>query len=394
MSEASSLPPASEAAEAASEAAPAVQRQIVLPLSPARWSRVFLAINIVIWLAMMVLSALRGGGILVGSLSVSTEVLIAFGAKVNLLIAAGQFWRLITANFLHVSLLHLAFNSYALWQLGPEVERLYGPRRFWVIYLLTGVFGATASYAWGGALSAGASGAIFGLVGVLLAYFLRHRALFGQRGRAYLSNMLFIVVINLFIGFSSPGIDNWGHIGGLVAGFLLGYGLVPQYALVGDPHTGSAELVDVASRARVVGVTLLALLALFGATATITFWRRNSADGQIERARQAIVARDLEAAAEALGRAQQLAPQRAEVYFYWGVVRAQQGQVAAAVEQWEKAAALDASEPTTVWNLALAYQVLGQSDRAIAALQRYLELAPQGEGAAQARQMLEQLQAP
>ncbi len=394
MSEASSLPPASEAAEAASEAAPAVQRQIVLPLSPARWSRVFLAINIVIWLAMMVLSALRGGGILVGSLSVSTEVLIAFGAKVNLLIAAGQFWRLITANFLHVSLLHLAFNSYALWQLGPEVERLYGPRRFWVIYLLTGVFGATASYAWGGALSAGASGAIFGLVGVLLAYFLRHRALFGQRGRAYLSNMLFIVVINLFIGFSSPGIDNWGHIGGLVAGFLLGYGLVPQYALVGDPHTGSAELVDVASRARVVGVTLLALLALFGATATITFWRRNSADGQIERARQAIVARDLEAAVEALGRAQQLAPQRAEVYFYWGVVRAQQGQVAAAVEQWEKAAALDASEPTTVWNLALAYQVLGQSDRAIAALQRYLELAPQGEGAAQARQMLEQLQAP
>lgn len=389
MSEASSVPPD----PAVAEAAPAVQHRIALPLSPARWSRVFLAINIVIWLAMMVLSALRGEGVLAGSLSVSTDVLIAFGAKVNLLIAAGQFWRLVTANFLHVSLLHLAFNSYALWQLGPEVERLYGPRRFLVIYLLTGVFGATASYAWGGALSAGASGAIFGLVGVLLAYFLRHRALFGRRGRAYLSNMLFIVIINLFIGFSSPGIDNWGHIGGLVAGFLLGYGLVPQYALSGDPRSGPAELIDVASRARVVGVTLLALFVVLGATATITFWRRNSAEGQIERARQAIVARDWKAAEEALGRAQQLAPQRAEVYFYWGVVRAQQGQVAAAVAQWEKAAALDASEPTTVWNLALAYQVLGQADRAIAALQRYLELAPQGEGAAQARQMLEQLQA-
>jgi len=336
---------------------------------------------------------LRGERVLAGSLSVSTDVLIAFGAKVNLLIAAGQFWRLVTANFLHVSLLHLAFNSYALWQLGPEVERLYGPRRFLVIYLLTGVFGATASYAWGGALSAGASGAIFGLVGVLLAYFLRHRALFGQRGRAYLSNMLFIVVINLFIGFSSPGIDNWGHIGGLISGFLLGYGLVPHYALRGDPQSGAAELVDVASRARVVGVTLLALFVLLGATAMVTSWRRNSAEGQIERARQAIVARDWEAAEEALGRAQQLAPQRAEVYFYWGVVRAQQGQVAAAAEQWEKAAALDASEPTTLWNLAVAYQALEQPERALVALRRYLELAPAGDRAAQARQMIEQLQA-
>lgn len=393
MNEASSLPSDPAAAETAPEPTPAVQRRIVLPLSPARWSYVFLTLNIVIWLAMMVLSALRGEGVLAGSLSVSTDVLIAFGAKVNLLIAAGQFWRLVTANFLHVSLLHLAFNSYALWQLGPEVERLYGPRRFLVIYLLTGVFGATASYAWGGALSAGASGAIFGLVGVLLAYFLRHRALFGQRGRAYLSNMLFIVVINLFIGFSSPGIDNWGHIGGLISGFLLGYGLVPHYALRGDPQSGAAELVDVASRARVVGVTLLALFVLLGAATTVTSWRRNSAEGQLERARQAIVARDWEAAEEALGRAQQLAPQRAEVYFYWGVVRAQQGQVAAAAEQWEKAAALDAGEPTTLWNLAVAYQALEQPERALAALRRYLELAPAGDRAAQARQMIEQLQA-
>jgi rhomboid protease GluP len=393
VNEASSLPSDPAAAETAPEPTPAVQRRIVLPLSPARWSYVFLTLNIVIWLAMMVLSALRGEGVLAGSLSVSTDVLIAFGAKVNLLIAAGQFWRLVTANFLHVSLLHLAFNSYALWQLGPEVERLYGPRRFLVIYLLTGVFGATASYAWGGALSAGASGAIFGLVGVLLAYFLRHRALFGQRGRAYLSNMLFIVVINLFIGFSSPGIDNWGHIGGLISGFLLGYGLVPHYALRGDPQSGAAELVDVASRARVVGVTLLALFVLLGAATTVTSWRRNSAEGQLERARQAIVARDWEAAEEALGRAQQLAPQRAEVYFYWGVVRAQQGQVAAAAEQWEKAAALDAGEPTTLWNLAVAYQALEQPERALAALRRYLELAPAGDRAAQARQMIEQLQA-
>ncbi len=246
---------------------------MTIPLSRPLWSWVILGVNIAIWLAMMVITTAQGGGLLAGSLRISTPVLIAFGAKVNPFIADGQFWRLLTANFLHVSLMHLLFNTYALWQLGPEVERVYGRARFLVIYLLAAVYGATASYAWGGELSAGASGAIFGLVGALAAYFLRYRDLFGRRGRAYLGNMAMIVVVNLLIGISTPGIDNWGHIGGLVSGFLLGYGLAPAYAVPRNHLGGPVHLVDISSPARHMAILAIALILLAAAVSAITALR-------------------------------------------------------------------------------------------------------------------------
>ncbi len=246
---------------------------VTIPLSQPLWSWVILGTNIAIWLAMMVATAVQDGGVLAGNLGISPQVLIAFGAKVNRYIAGGQFWRLFTANFLHVSLMHLLFNTYALWQLGPEVERVYGRTRFLILYLLAAMYGATASYAWGGELSAGASGAIFGLVGTLAAYFLRYRDLFGRRGRAYLSNMLVIVVVNLLIGVSTPGIDNWGHIGGLISGFLLGYGLAPVYAMPYDYLSGPVRLVDVGSRARRAAILAIALILLAAAVSAITAMR-------------------------------------------------------------------------------------------------------------------------
>jgi rhomboid protease GluP len=249
------------------------QSIMTIPLGRPLWSWVILGANIVIWLVMMAVTTARGEGLRVGSLGISTQVLIAFGAKVNRFIANGQFWRLFTANFLHVSLIHLLFNTYALWHLGPEVERIYGRGRFLSIYLLAAMYGAMASYAWGGELSAGASGAIFGLVGTLAAYFLRHRDLFGRRGRAYLSNMTIIVVINLLIGVNTPGIDNWGHIGGLISGFLLGYGLAPVYALPRDRLEGPAHLIDASSPARHIAILVLALILLTVAILAITAMR-------------------------------------------------------------------------------------------------------------------------
>ncbi|MCS7222087.1 MAG: rhomboid family intramembrane serine protease [Anaerolineae bacterium] len=243
---------------------------VAIPLSQPLWSWVILSANVAICLAMMAVTTARGGGLLAGSLGISTPVLIIFGAKVNQLIADGEFWRLLTANFLHVSLMHLLFNTYALWQLGPEVERLYGRARFLTIYLLTAVYGATASYAWGGELSAGASGAIFGLVGTLVAYFLRYRELFGRRGRAYLSSMVMIVVINLLIGISTPGIDNWGHIGGLISGFLLGYGLAPAYMMPHDYLDGPVRLIDASSPTRRAVILAIALALLIAAVSAIT----------------------------------------------------------------------------------------------------------------------------
>ncbi|NJN81120.1 MAG: rhomboid family intramembrane serine protease [Caldilineaceae bacterium] len=156
-------------------------------------------------------------------------VLVDFGAKVNPLVASGETWRLFTAMFIHIGVIHLLFNLYALNALGPMVEGYYGHLRFTAIYLVGGLFGSLASYAFSPVPSAGASGAIFGLAGAILVYFLRYRENFGARGRAILQNMLVVIGINLVLGLSLPGIDNWGHMGGLVGGALVAWGVTPRY---------------------------------------------------------------------------------------------------------------------------------------------------------------------
>ena len=131
--------------------------------------------------------------------------------------------------FIHIGVFHLLFNLYALYALGPLVEGYYGHVRFLAIYLIAGLFGSLASYAFSPVPSAGASGAIFGLAGAIIVYFVRYRENFGARGRAILQNMLLIIGINLVFGFTMSGIDNWGHIGGLVGGAVVAFGLVPRY---------------------------------------------------------------------------------------------------------------------------------------------------------------------
>jgi membrane associated rhomboid family serine protease len=103
--------------------------------------------------------------------STETDVLIRLGAKVTPLVAAGEYWRLLTAMFLHIGIVHVLFNGYALVAIGTELERILGWRRFLAIYLLSGLFGGLASYAFIASLSAGASGAIFGIIGALAAFF-------------------------------------------------------------------------------------------------------------------------------------------------------------------------------------------------------------------------------
>ncbi|MCC6455238.1 MAG: rhomboid family intramembrane serine protease [Caldilineaceae bacterium] len=165
--------------------------------------------------------------------SQDSRVLTIFGAKINSLVAAGQVWRLFTAMFLHIGVIHLLFNLYALNALGPLVESYFGHLRFTAIYLIAGLFGSLASYAFSPVPSAGASGAIFGLAGAITVYFLRYRENFGARGRAILNNMFLVIGINLVFGMTQPGIDNWGHIGGLLGGALVTAGVLPTYTRPG-----------------------------------------------------------------------------------------------------------------------------------------------------------------
>lgn len=146
----------------------------------------------------------------------------------------GEWWRMFTAMFLHANLTHILFNGYALFALGQDMERLYGSGRYLIIYTLSGLYGSWLSFAVRGAdqLSVGASGAIFGILGVSLGFFLFYRNKLGKFGRERFNSNLRLVGINLVIGFAIVRIDNAAHIGGLIAGFALGYLLAPRHYVV------------------------------------------------------------------------------------------------------------------------------------------------------------------
>lgn len=155
-------------------------------------------------------------------------VMLRLGGKFGPLIFAGQYWRLVTAMFLHAGLVHIGLNMWCLFDIGPEVESLYNAPRFIVFYLATGIFGYIVSLWWSpGVLSIGASGAIMGLIGVLIGASFH----MGSLGKDYRS-MLWKWVIYIFIFGFFFAVDNAAHFGGLALGLVLGY-LIPS----GEPQT-------------------------------------------------------------------------------------------------------------------------------------------------------------
>src|SRR5699024_6965978 len=166
-----------------------------------------IAVNLVLFFVLEV----NGG-------STSIETLVQFGAKYNTAILAdGEWWRLLSSMFLHIGFLHLALNMLALFYLGTAVERIFGNLRFLFVYFIAGLGGSIASFAFSTSISAGASGAIFGLFGALLYFGVIHKRLFFQTMG---SSILLILAINLVIGLTIEEIDMAAHLGGLIAGFF------------------------------------------------------------------------------------------------------------------------------------------------------------------------------
>ncbi len=155
-----------------------------------------------------------------------------FGARISQAIYAGQIWRLITPLFLHGSFAHILFNMYALVSIGSLIERFFGRGRFLLLYFLSGFAGNVLSLLFTQGYSVGASTAIFGLISAEAIFFYKNRALFGSRSNQAISNALFIIVVNLFLGLA-PSIDNWGHIGGLLGGALFAWFASPLWIPVG-----------------------------------------------------------------------------------------------------------------------------------------------------------------
>ncbi len=146
-------------------------------------------------------------------------------------VAAGEWWRLITSAFLHLGLLHLAFNMYALWLFGPIIEQLYGHVEYAVLYVLCALGGSVLTILLQPeSAAAGASGAIFGLFGLAFVVSRRRHLLLGPQARAILSQVGTLLVLNLVITFVVPGISWTGHLGGLAVGAILGLMLVPRHA--------------------------------------------------------------------------------------------------------------------------------------------------------------------
>lgn len=200
-------------------------------------------------------------------------VLLAYGAKTNYWIHHGhQYWRLVTPIFIHVNLPHVLINMYSLWVIGPWVEKLYGSAKFVVFWVVTGIAGVVASYltvipgAHPGLIgsfiikraddpSAGASGALFGLVGVLFVFGLKYRRELPEGfKRAFGTGLLPVILLNLGIGFLGRGfIDNAAHMGGLLSGAALA-------SVVGYKRPGRPTSVTIAWRVLQIAALVLVLV--------------------------------------------------------------------------------------------------------------------------------------
>lgn len=179
-------------------------------------------INILIFLIEILMSG--------NFLDIDIYTLAYMGAKINAFINEGEYYRLITAAFLHGGILHILFNMSALNIIGREVEGVYGGKKFLIIYFMAALGGNIFSYLFKpNSISVGASGAIFGLLGAMLVFGIKERK---KIGKGYVKNILETIGLNVIIGITIPNIDNFAHMGGLFIGALISFILFNKKSLI------------------------------------------------------------------------------------------------------------------------------------------------------------------
>ncbi len=203
------------------------------------------------------------------------QQLIHWGANYGPLTLGGEWWRLLTSVFLHGGIIHIALNMWCLWSLGELAESLYGHLTFAAVYLICGLSGSLLSVAWHPAtVSVGASGAIFGVAGALIASLKLGEFSMPAAAKGVLRSVMLFVGINLVLGAGTGFTDNAAHIGGLVAGLILG-----ALIAVTDPRRENPML-------RITAIALV-LLSIVGVTAWLQHAKGH--DAHVQRARQLLI---------------------------------------------------------------------------------------------------------
>jgi rhomboid protease GluP len=307
---------------------------------------------IALCVVVFILMTLAGG-------SKDTEVLLNFGASFAPYFRRGEDWRLVMPMFLHIGWFHLAVNMYALYLLGPILERIYGYTRFSLIYVGAGIVGSWLSMTMSHNVSAGASGAIMGIAGAMLVTGWLYPEVVPRRWkRAFGGGMVLVIVLNYAIGLSMPNvIDNWGHTGGLAGGILLALLIPPPVARRSYRWTLSAiPRQAVILPIAIVVFSMFATARQYHATQQVTrlisegrrYWAQRQDAQALERFRQAVreYPRDER-------------PYEALAAFYLS-----RNQFTDAIHEYNQALRLSPGSPAAQLGLAVAYAREGQPDKA------------------------------
>jgi len=320
---------------------------------------ILLTLNVVVF-AIMGLSG-------VSVLNPTVEELVTWGANFGPLTVNQEWWRLFSATFVHIGVLHIALNMWVLWALGKRAERMFGNWTFLLLYLLSGLGGSVASLWWNPTVvSAGASGAIFGIAGGQIA-FLRFGEIQAPKGvmKRNLMSVLLFVFYNVQAGLTASGIDNAAHLGGLAIGLLLG-------ALLHRPVPASER--PTSPRYYVVPLAV-ALSLILGAG----FAKSRVASDPVARyihASKLLEAGDLDQAIMEFEKALEGKPSFAEGHHDLGVAYLRQGLYDKAVKRFRRAIQLKPDLASAHFNLALALQVVGNNEEAEVEFKKAKQLDP------------------
>jgi rhomboid protease GluP len=283
----------------------------------------------------------------------------------------GEYWRLVMPMFLHGGWLHILGNSYALYILGPIMERVYGYGRYLLMYVAAGIGGALLSMELSKNVSVGASGAIFGLAGAMLVTGYVHRDVIPPRwGRAFGAGMLPFIVLNLALGLSLHGIDNWGHLGGLATGALLAFVIPPPRH---DPGYGG---VDESASQVMVALPLAVVILAMSATA-IHYQTVRAMNGLLAVGKRFESTQQYDRAFQIFQEAHNLAPNEEAPHealgaYYLTLRKYDQG-----IQEIQEAVRLSGEDDQPKLQLGVAYQLKGDPQKAQQIFESVLGKNPQ-----------------